>query len=986
MNKLNFGTLACLLFFNSLLIAQNFEWAKRIGNNQNEANNISCLDKYGNIFIAGSFKNTVDFDPGTNVFNLSSNNNSLDAFIIKLGPNGNFLWAKSLGGSGIDNIKHIACDSTGSVFVTGTFQETMDLNTDSAGIQLVTTAGTYQGEYDFFVLKLNSNGQYAFGFSAGSEAINAAPLIKIDQNENMVIAGFLPGTADLDPSANVYNLWANYGICMIAKYTNNGSFLWAKNYGIQPSPSPLISQIKDFYFDSDNNIYISGEYSNYADLNPDTTVVLNIPVLGNSDIYILKLDENGIFQSVKTFGGDANTYGSGNEWLEGVKFIKTDLEGNKYIGGYFIGNIDFDFSNNNYILNAAQGNQFIAKYDSAYNLIWVKQLQVELTFYYGLVADAHQNIYLTGTFEGIVDFNPGLGVNTLETSYPRVFILKLDSVGNFVWANKLQYATNSFALAVDNLGNIINSGTFGGLLGDFDPSSSTFNLQSAGADDYYILKWSEDSCANIAIVFDSINNVSCINDGFISAHVINGFPPYQYYYNNAVISDSTFTTNQSGIYTLNVQDSYGCETNTSFIMEGPTTNAGFDLGVNLVFQSFQSGFQTLLHIDAFNDGCVASNGQIKMVLDTALNFINSTPLPDSIIGDTLIWNFYNLSYQSPHIIIPITVGVSQFLLINNPIAVHLEITPINGDVFTGNNTRNYDALSVGAYDPNDKQVHPKGSCTPGYILQQSLLTYTIRFQNTGNAPAYDVVIIDSLFNDFDLNTLRIVGQSHQLVTEVLPNKVLKFNFNNIMLPDSNADEPNSHGYVIFEIKPLQVPIGTIIKNKTYIYFDFNEPIITNTVQNKVVNIIPTFTPTVTSNANQLYATNGFAPFNWVNCNNITNSLGINTAIFNMPPDGIYAVYANSNEGCRGISSCINFALGVDELVDYKSILLSPNPANNFINIKVASKMQIKILDVLGKTIGQFAVKNNLTIDISMLENGLYFVVDEDGNAIKFIKE
>lgn len=986
MNKLNFGILACLLFFNSILIAQNFEWAKRIGNNQDETTNVSCIDNSGNIFMAGTYRNSFDFDPGPGTFNLTSNNNSLDVFILKLDPNGNFLWAKSLGGSTIDNVKHIACDSAGSVFVSGTFQGTLNLNTDSGGIQMVTTVGGYQSDNDFFIIKLNGLGQFVFGFAVGNTAIDSAPLIKIDKNENMVIAGFLPGGADLDPSSNTYNLWANYGISFIAKYTNAGNFIWAKNFGTEPIPYPYASTLKNLFIDGNNNIHIAGEFTNYADLNPDTSIVLNLIAEGNSDIYLLKLDENGTFINVKQLGGNGNTYASGNELNEGSTFFESDNQNNIYISGYFIGDIDFDLSNSNFILNAGQGNQFIAKYDSAYNFIWAKQISVVFSGLDGLAADAHQNIYLTGTFEGIVDFNPGLGVNTLETSYPRVFILKLDSLGNFVWANKLQYATNSFALAADNLGNIINSGTFGGLLGDFDPSSSTFNLQSAGADDYYILKWSEDSCSNIAIVFDSLNNVSCINDGFISAHVINGFPPYQYYYNNAVTSDSAFTTNQSGIYTLNVQDSYGCETNTSFIMEGPTTNAGFDLGVNLVFQSFQSGFQTLLHIDAFNDGCVASNGQIKMVLDTGLNFINSTPLPDSIIGDTLIWNFYNLSYQSPHIIIPVTVGVSQFLLINNPIAVHLEITPINGDVFPGNNTRNYDALSISAYDPNDKQVYPKGSCNPGYILQQSLLTYTIRFQNTGNATAYDVVIIDSLFNDFDLNTLRIVGQSHQLITEVLPDKVLKFNFNNIMLPDSNADEPNSHGYVIFQIKPVQITSGTTIKNKSYIYFDFNEPIITNTVQNKVVNIIPTFTPTVTSNASQLYATNGFAPFNWVNCNNITNSLGINTPIFNMPPDGIYAVYANSNEGCRGISSCINFALGVDELDDNKSISLSPNPANNIINIKVESKMQIRIIDVLGKTIAQYVVKNNLSIDISALENGLYFVVDEDGNAIKFIKE
>lgn len=986
MNKLKFISLVVVLLISQYLSAQNFEWAKRIGNNQDETNNVSCIDKFGNIYVAGTFKNTVDFDPGAAAFNMSSNNNSQDVFILKLDPLGNFLWAKSLGGSEVENIIQIVCDSLGSVFVSATFQGSLNLNTDSGGVQMVTTVGGISSDSDFFIIKLNALGQFIFGFTVGNSAIDSAPLIKIDKYENLVIAGFLPGGADFDPSPNTFILWANYGTSFVAKYTNAGNFIWAKNFGTEPIPYPYGSPLKDLFIDQNNNINICGEFTNYADLNPDTSVVLNLIADGNSDIYLLKLDENGIFINVKQLGGPGNTYSSGNELNEGATFFSTDNAHNIYIAGYFIGDIDFDISSSNFILNSTQGNQFIAKYDSAYNLLWAKQLNVAFADYNGLALDIHQNLYLTGTFEGTVDFNPGIGVNSLQSSFPRVFLLKLDALGNFVWANKLSYATNSFAIEVDNLGSIINAGVFGGMLGDFDPGATNYNLQSAGANDYYILKWSEDSCSNFAVAFDSINNVSCLNNGFISAHAMNGFPPYQYFYNSSINSDSTFITNQSGIYTLNVQDNYGCETNTSFIMEGPTTNAGIDLGVNLIFQNFQSGFSSSLHIDAFNDGCVASNGQIKMVLDTALNFINSTPLPDTIIGDTMVWYFLNLDYQSPHIIIPITVAVSQFLLINNPVAVHLEINPINNDVFPGNNVRNYDALSVGAYDPNDKQVYPKGSCNPGYVLQHSLLTYTIRFQNTGNAPAHDVVIIDSLFNDFDISTLRIVGQSHQLVTEVLPNKVLKFNFNNIMLPDSNTNEPNSHGYVIFQIKPIQVTSGTIIKNKSYIYFDFNEAIITNTVQNKVVNYIPTFTPNVTSIANQIYATNGFPPFDWVNCNNVTNSLGINTPIFMNPPDGIYAVYANSSEGCRGISTCINFALGIDEIIDNTTILLSPNPANSNINIKVSGKMQIKILDVLGKTIGLYVVKNNLTIDVSALKNGLYFVVNENGAAVKFIKD
>jgi uncharacterized repeat protein (TIGR01451 family) len=168
------------------------------------------------------------------------------------------------------------------------------------------------------------------------------------------------------------------------------------------------------------------------------------------------------------------------------------------------------------------------------------------------------------------------------------------------------------------------------------------------------------------------------------------------------------------------------------------------------------------------------------------------------------------------------------------------ITPIIGDSNTKNNVKRYCYPVRNSYDPNIKSVYPVGACKENYALKNQVLTYTVQFQNTGTADAIDIFILDSLDADLDINTLRVVGQSHQpMITEVLPGGVLKFDFRNIHLPDSGTDEKGSHGYVIYEISPKTgLPNGTRVTGNAGIYFDFNPPVMTNTVMNTLVSTIP----------------------------------------------------------------------------------------------------------------------------------------------------
>lgn len=136
---------------------------------------------------------------------------------------------------------------------------------------------------------------------------------------------------------------------------------------------------------------------------------------------------------------------------------------------------------------------------------------------------------------------------------------------------------------------------------------------------------------------------------------------------------------------------------------------------------------------------------------------------------------------------------------------------------------------IGSYDPNDKVGFPHGLGPEHFLERGQDIEYRIRFQNTGNDTAFFVNIWDTLPATLDPSTVRPIAASHPYTWELTDGGVLNFNFTNILLPDSTTNEPASHGFVSFRIsqKP-NLPDGTLIENDASIYFDFNEPIQTNT--------------------------------------------------------------------------------------------------------------------------------------------------------------
>lgn len=223
---------------------------------------------------------------------------------------------------------------------------------------------------------------------------------------------------------------------------------------------------------------------------------------------------------------------------------------------------------------------------------------------------------------------------------------------------------------------------------------------------------------------------------------------------------------------------------------------------------------------------------VRMHYNPLQSFLGADPDPDAIdtINHILEWQVNNIAsgdlwdtyitFTTPP---PPTVPLGT--LLNYSASIH------NSSCSTTDTLeKSLELMVVGSYDPNDKSVSPVGFSTHHGVNTNNHpeFTYLVRFQNTGTFLAENVTVIDTMSQYLNLSTLKVLSASHNYDVAIT-GRAVKFLFRQIMLPDSNANEPGSHGYIQYSIRPyIGLPQNTVINNRADIYFDFNEPILTNT--------------------------------------------------------------------------------------------------------------------------------------------------------------
>jgi len=465
-----------LLILTQLTIAQNpnFEWVKQMGGNFGDKGYSITTDASGNVYTTGYFSGTADFNPGAGTTNLTSSGGH-DIFIQKLDTTGNLLWVKQMGGTSWDVGFSITTDVGGNVYTIGNFIGTADFDPGVGTVNL-----TSAGQCDIFIQKLDAAGNLLWVKQIGGTSNDFGYTITTDAGGNIYTTGYFKGTVDFDPGAGTTNLTSAGGFdIFIQKLNTAGNLLWVKQMG-----GTSLEAGCSITTDAGGNVYTTGYFQGTVDFDPGAGTI-NFISAGYEDIFIQKLDTAGNLLWVKQMGGTSRDEGYS---------ITTDAGGNVYTTGYFEGTADFDpGAGTTNLTSAGYQDIFIQKLDSSGNLLWVKQIGGTYNDNgISITTDAGDNVYTTGFFRDTVDFDPGVGTTNLTACYKDIFIQKLDSAGNYLWAKKMGGTDYEEGLSIttDASGNVYTTGYFCGTA-DFNPGAGTTILTSAGSNEIFIQKLSQ---------------------------------------------------------------------------------------------------------------------------------------------------------------------------------------------------------------------------------------------------------------------------------------------------------------------------------------------------------------------------------------------------------------------------------------------------------------------------------------------------------------
>ena len=283
-----------------------------------------------------------------------------------------------------------------------------------------------------------------------------------------------------------------------------------------------------------------------------------------------------------------------------------------------------------------------------------------------------------------------------------------------------------------------------------------------------------------------------------------------------------------------------------------------DVGINYSGMFSRANHDENYWLNYKNCGTFTQQGTVHLAFDTLLTFVSSTIPPDVQTGNVIEWN-YNSLLMLENRQIGLVFHMPDITHIGDTIISACWITPIAGDTNIINNFDTLKQLIKYPFDPNYKEVTPKGEGAEGYVLHGQELTYTIHFQNVGTDTARSIMIIDSIDSDMKVESFTLLAASHPMTYDIYGAGIVKFIFPNIMLPDSSTNDLGSQGFVKFSLKPkLGLPDFTKATNKGYILFDYNPAIITNQVLNTYVSNINVNTDIISAKNNFILFPNPFS--------------------------------------------------------------------------------------------------------------------------------
>jgi hypothetical protein len=595
-----------------------------------------------NLYLAGSFKTSADFDIGPNRANYTQNGTVNELFVAKFDNEGGLDWVKTIASnSANNNIDDIEISASGDVYTVGRLWQTLDFEN---GTNLNGSVGVRP---ESFIFKVNATGAHLWdhtGSHSGGNSRSGYYSLEFDSNGDLTIAGFVQGTVTLGGfSTTTSSVLATANILLV-KYAPDGTALTNTVLGGEGDQFALHHKL-----DANDNYIIAGVATGpNNDFDPDPDRIANIPFAQTTgmDVFVAKYSKDIIFQWAGGFLGTTLT-----DWVRG---ISVSPEGNIYIAGYVQDDVDFDFDDTGVQKNGISGGRdlYIASLNN------VATLNQKLNLCFGSSVQVGSSTYNSaGTYQ---DIFPGAAATGQDSVVNTTILAVLNEITLTANANAplcAGEATGSVVLTASDANTRNYRYSLDGMIYDTSPA---FTGLLAGNYTAYVID--DDQCT-ASINFQvparpaltataAINHVLCNGDAIGSVAVLpaGGTSPYVYSFNQgAFVTDPIFTGLSAGVYPIVVKDSNGCTTSLNIAINQPDAlNLNYeylDVSCNgsndgqiggaasggtgpyeysLDGTNFQTGIFTNLAPDTYTltvkdaNGCIASTN-VTITEPTALN-------------------------------------------------------------------------------------------------------------------------------------------------------------------------------------------------------------------------------------------------------------------------------------------------------------------------------------------------------------------------------
>jgi hypothetical protein len=456
-----------------------YSWTKRIGGALDEWSKGIISDSSGNIYISGYFQGTVKFGNDFGAADTKTSAGDEDIYVTRINANGTYGWTRRLGGTQRDVSFDIAVDPLGNVYITGYFGGTVNFGADFGGTDIRKSAGSM----DVFVTRINANGTYGWTRSWGGISGDSGNGITVCSNAIFVTgyfqdtvdfgAGF--GTTDTKISAGYYDIF-------VTRINADSSYGWTKRMG-----GPSYDGALEITSGRSDNIYVAGYFNGTVDFGADFGTTDSLTCTESASIFVARISTGATYGGVKEIAGP--TY-------QVVTDISTDIFENIYLTGEFMDTVNFgaDFGKTDPKTSEGESDIFITKIYADGTYGWTRRMGgAQYDRGEAVVIDASGNVYVSGYFEGTVNFGADFGRTDKKVSAGEqdIFVTRINTAkGAYGGTKRMGGANRDFGTgAISDLsGNVYIIGEFEGTANfglDFGlPDSKT----SFGEQDVFVTK------------------------------------------------------------------------------------------------------------------------------------------------------------------------------------------------------------------------------------------------------------------------------------------------------------------------------------------------------------------------------------------------------------------------------------------------------------------------------------------------------------------